>query len=71
MNTININITIPQGTQRKKTKQVLEKIAELLEEGMNNIDFEATGTQTHADVLGVSDTVWTLTAGEHLVEVTV
>lgn len=73
MNSIEITISIPQGRgQRRKTKATVERIAQILEEELNIIDGNAWlgERETIADKLGISDTVPTLTAGKHVVEIT-
>lgn len=73
MKTIEITISIPQGrSQRPKTKKVLERIAEILECKLLEIDGNPWrgDRATVADKLGIGDTVPTLTAGKHMVEIT-
>lgn len=73
MNSIEINISIPQGNrQRKKTKEVLETIGEILEDKLNEIAGNPWEGHHHtiADNLGIGDTVTMLTAGKHTIEIT-
>jgi hypothetical protein len=72
MKTIEITISIPQGNRRPRTKHVLERIAEILEDKLNEIDGNPWQghRSTVADSLGIGDTVPMLTAGKHIVEIT-
>jgi len=72
MNTIEITISIPQGSRKPKTRKVLERIAGILEERLTECEGDGwvKSHRTVADVLGIGDTVPTLTAGKHVVEIT-
>lgn len=72
MKTIEITISIPQGERTPKTRKVLEKIADILEERLTECEGSewVKSHRTIADVLGIGDTVPTLTAGKHVVEIT-
>jgi len=72
MKIIEITISIPQGNRKPKTLKVLEKIADILEERLTECDGDGwvKSDRTVADTLGIGDTVPTLTAGKHVVEIT-
>lgn len=72
MRSIDITISIPQGErQRRRTKRVVEAVAEILEDRLNEIDGDAWrgDRDTLADKLGISDTVPMVTSGRHTVEI--
>ena len=72
MKTIEITISLPQGDRKPKTKKVLEAIADILEERLTECAGEGwvRSNRTVAETLGIADTVPTLTAGKHTVEIT-
>lgn len=72
MKTIEITISIPQGDRKPKTRKVLEKITDILEERLTECDGDGwvRSHRTVAEAIGIGDTVSTLTAGRHVVEIT-
>lgn len=72
MKTLDIVISIPIGNQRRQTKRVVERIAEILEDNLNEIDGNACicSQETVAENLGIGDCVPLITSGKHSVEIT-
>lgn len=68
---LTVTISIPYRTnQRPRTKQIVEFIAETLEDKFSEFcDFSPGNRKTNADKLGVSDSTIMIQAGKQLVEV--